>query len=392
MSNQGKITLNTNKNGGKLVVVQDSGAGSSGKGAIHAWLADKYKFNLATNSFMSNAGHFVDFDNGTRVLNQHICSSFVNPNIELYINAGAAIGIDILMNEIETIEKLGFDIKSRLSIHPMANVITQEDIDFEKENIKSGSTFKGCGAAIARKAMRIPGRKLAKDYDELAEFIDDKTLYMNDMISKGGSILVEGSQGVDLDLNHAEYPFVTSRQTVPGQLIADAGLPPQAVTNVVMNARTNPIRISNTSAADGEERYSGNYWDAKEISWDKVAIDSGWDNPEEFMDKYGFAMLTSVTKKIRRVFEFPKKRAAYVHAIAGGLLDDSKLLYSLNFMNFIDKNVEGVTNTDELMTDKVVNWLKVNMFDNLDNLKLCWIRTGPKHSQIIESNDNFGIK
>lgn len=378
----GSVNLNTNSKGGKVVVTTDGGAGSSGKGCLNSWLGDKYEFHLATNNWMPNAGHYTELDDGRRILVQHIPSAFINPNIELYINAGSALNLDILRDEIEMLENNGFKIKERLKIHPHANVITNEDIEEEKRTIKSGSTFKGCGAALAGKTIR-QGRKLAKDYEELDIFIDDMTIAINEGIAKGMSILIEGSQGVDLDINHAEFPYCTSRQTHPTQLVADAGLSPQSVTNVIINLRTNPIRISNVSAADGEERYTGNYWDAKEITWDDVAISAGWSDPKEFKEKYGFAMLTSVTKKVRRVFEFPKERAYYVHAMCGGLMNDGKLLYSLNFINFVDKTVEGKTTAKEVLTEKVEEWLYNNLYC-MPNMNLKWIRTGPKHSQILE--------
>jgi hypothetical protein len=375
--------LNTNKKGGKVVVTLDSGAGSSGKGAFNSWLGDKYTFHYATNNWMPNAGHYTELDNGTRILVQHIPSSFINPNIILYINAGAAINITTLFDEIQRIENLGFEIKDRLFIHPNANVIIQEDIETEKRLIKSGSTFKGCGAAQAGKILR-QGRKLAKDYEELTEFIDDKTVELNESLTKGASILIEGAQGIDLDINHAEFPYCTSRQTHPTQLVADAGLAPQTITNVIANARTNPIRINNVSAADNKEIcYTGNYWDAKEISWEIVAKRAGYESFDEFMNKYSKSLLTSVTKKVRRVFEFPKQRANYVHALCGGLMNDGVLLYSLNFINFVDKNVDGVTTIEELMTDKVKNWLNEYMY-SMPNMNLKWIRTGAKHSQIVE--------
>lgn len=376
--------FNTNSNGGKVVVTTDGGAGSSGKGCLNSWLGDKYEFHLATNNWMPNAGHYTELDDGRRILVQHIPSAFINQNIKLYINAGAALNIKTLFDEIEMLESNGFPIKDRLYIHPHANVIIDNDIEEEKRTIKSGSTFKGCGAALAGKTIR-QNRKLAKDYEELKHFIDDKTVEINEGIAKGMSILVEGSQGVDLDINHAEFPYCTSRQTHPTQLVADAGLSPQSVTNVVINLRTNPIRISNTSAADDQERYSGSYWDAKEITWDDVARCAGWDDPESFKEKYGFAMLTSVTKKVRRVFEFPKKRAYYVHSLCGGLLNDNKLLYSLNFVNFVDKTVEGKTTKEEILTEKVKKWIDENLY-SMPNMNLKWIRTGPKHSQILELN------
>jgi len=383
------MTFKTNFNGSKAVITTDGGAGSSGKGSLNSWLADNYKFEYSTNNWMPNAGHYTELDDGRRILVQHIPSSFVNPNIILYINAGAAINIDILINEIKMLEENGFEINSRLYIHPHANVITQEDVELEKSTIKSGSTFKGCGAALAGKTMRH-NRKLAKDYDELSPYIKDMTMQLNEDIVKGASVIIEGSQGIDLDINHAEFPYCTSRQTNLSQLAADAGIAPNLITNTILNLRTNPIRISNVSAADGKEAYSGNYWDAKEITWEEVATNAGWDDPNEFLEKYGYAMLTSVTKKVRRIFEFPKERMKYVHSMSGGLPNDNFLLYSLNFINFVDKEVEGVTNINKLMTEKVTNWLKNNIYC-LDNVNLKWVRTGPRHSQIVKLPDDFDI-
>jgi len=380
------VNLNKNVNNGMVVVTTDAGAGSSGKGSLNAYLALRYNFDLATNNFSSNAGHFVELDDGTRILNQHICSAFVNENILLYINAGANVDLQTLLNEIETIESIGYNIKDRLYIHPHTNIITKEDKLKEAEVIKSGSTFKGCGAALARKVMRVPGQKLAKDYDELSGYIKDMTLEINEKIASGMKVLVEGSQGIDLDINHAEWPYCTSRQTIPAQLIADAGIPPQAITNTILNVRTNPIRINNQSALNKNEYfYTGNYWGAQEITWEEVAKRAGYDSYKDFEKEYGFALMTSVTKKVRRVFEFPVWRMKFVHAISGGLLPDSNVLYSLNFINFVDKNVKGVKTKEELMTPKVKNWLNKNLLPAMGNLdKLKWVRTGPRNSEIVE--------
>jgi len=380
------VNLNKNVNNGMVVVTTDAGAGSSGKGSLNAYLALRYNFDLATNNFSSNAGHFVELDDGTRILNQHICSAFVNENILLYINAGANVDLQTLLNEIETIESIGYNIKDRLYIHPHTNIITKEDKLKEAEVIKSGSTFKGCGAALARKVMRVPGQKLAKDYDELSDYIKDMTLEINEKIASGMKVLIEGSQGIDLDINHAEWPYCTSRQTIPAQLIADAGIPPQAITNTILNVRTNPIRINNQSALNKNEYfYTGNYWGAQEITWEEVAKRAGYDSYKDFEKEYGFALMTSVTKKVRRVFEFPVWRMKFVHAISGGLLPDSNVLYSLNFINFVDKNVKGVKTKEELMTPKVKNWLNKNLLPAMGNLdKLKWVRTGPRNSEIVE--------
>ena len=95
-------------------------------------------------------------------------------------------------------------------------------------------------------------------------------------------------------------------------------------------------------------------------------------------------MLTSVTLMRRRIFEFPIKRFQYIHALCGGLLPDSHLLYSLNFINFIDKTTEGQTDEDKVLTNKVQKWLEKNIYATINKDSLKWFRTGPKHSQILE--------
>jgi hypothetical protein len=380
--------LNNNPAGGRCVVTADGGAGSSGKGSLNSWLADKHPFHLATNNWMTNAGHYTELDNGVRILVQHIPSAFINPNTQLYINAGGAIDIKVLYDEIQMLEQHGYNIKNRLTIHPHCNVITQQDQETEKQLIKTGSTFKGCGASLAGKSLRQDQngpRKLAKDYEQLTPYIKNRTQELNEQLGKGMRILVEGSQGIDLDINHAEFPYTTSRQTHTTQLIADAGLPCNAVTNIIINLRTNPIRINNKSYANPQETcYTGNYWDGKEISWEQIATQAGWDNTEDFLKTYNYAILTSVTKMRRRIFEFPKQRFKFIHAISGGCLPNTNLLYSLNFLNFIDKNTEGQTEKEKILTPKIKTWLNNNMLDTIQPHQLRWLRTGPKHSQILE--------
>lgn len=378
------MQFETNANGGQVVCTTDGGAGSSGKGCLNSYLADKYEFHIATNNWMTNAGHYTELDDGERILVQHIPSAFINKNVELYINAGAALDIGVLFNEVNHLEDLGFPIRDRLTIHPNANVITKENKEYEKKSIKSGSTFKGCGAAIAAKSMRSPEQKMAKDYDELARYIKDRTMELNEGVASGMKVLVEGSQGMDLDINHAEYPYTTSRQTHPTQLAADAGLPCQAITNVIINMRTNPIRINNESAATGEHCYTGDYWDADEISWEEIAKRAGYDSFGEFQNLHEKAMMTSVTLKVRRIFEFPIQRLKFIHAMGGGLLPNNHLLYSINFVNFVDKNTEGVKTLEEVMTPKVTAWLEKNLYPITGRESLKWIRTGPKHSEIVE--------
>jgi adenylosuccinate synthase len=59
--------------------------------------------------------------------------------------------------------------------------------------------------------------------------------------------LLEGTQGTGLSLHHANWPYVTSRETTASGCLADAGIAPGRVRRVIMVTRTYPIRVGGTS-------------------------------------------------------------------------------------------------------------------------------------------------
>ena len=85
---------------GKVTVVLDSQAGSCGKGKFIGYLAQCDNIDVAINNFMSNAGHTYVDDTHGKVMTQHLPTSIVNPNANLYIGPGAAITPSILFNEV----------------------------------------------------------------------------------------------------------------------------------------------------------------------------------------------------------------------------------------------------------------------------------------------------
>lgn len=99
-------------------------------------------------------------------------------------------------------------------------------------------------------------------------------------------IVIEGTQGFGLSpINSKFHPFCTSRDTTAGAFVAEAGLSPLDVENVIMVIRSLPIRVGGNS---GEL--------ANEISWKQVA--------ERAKANVDLTELTSATKRIRRVGNF----------------------------------------------------------------------------------------
>jgi adenylosuccinate synthase len=195
------------------------------------------------------------------------------------------IDLEVLQQEM----KLCGITAGRLVIDRNAAVIDPEDKTEEKRQglrDRIASTLSGTGAATARKVLRQAGLRLAQSVPELREFIGDVSQELNAALDRGDHIIVEGTQGFGLSLHHCQdFPYCTSRDTTAAAFLADAGLSPRLLTDIVLVLRTYPIRVGG---------HSGPMW--KEITWREVAARSGC--PHEL------AEYTTVTGTLRRVGEF----------------------------------------------------------------------------------------
>jgi adenylosuccinate synthase len=159
-----------------------------------------------------------------------------------------------------------------------------------------GSTGRGVGSATARRIVDRGAKtlKLARDIKELAPYLGDTHLLLEDAFREGQRILLEGTQGTGLSLFHGQYPHVTSRDTTVSGCLAEAGIAPARVRKVVMVCRTYPIRVE-----DPEKRGATSGPMSREISWETVAKRSGHDAAKLEENER-----TSTTKRRRRVGEF----------------------------------------------------------------------------------------
>lgn len=373
---------------GKVTVVLDSQAGSCGKGKFIGYLAQKDNASFAINNFMSNAGHTYEDDKYGRVMTQHLPTSMVNPDTQLYIGPGAAITPSILFDEILHYRDIIGD--REIVINPRAMVIKPEHAEKERKIIRSGSTFKGCGAACADKVMRVPGTQLFGEwyrYEDWSEVVgqkmdrdsvnfilshvrvEDGMFDLNNAIDCGESVMIEGSQGCDLDINYGlPYPNTTSRQCHAGQLVADCGISPRLVTDIVMIMRPYPIRISNKTNI-GIDISSGDYDGSQELTWDEIKKRCG---APEGVD---FGEMTTVTKKMRRVFEMNWDRLEYATLL------NRPTCIALNFVQYLDYNALGCKKLRDLPS-KVRSF--IDRVEDVTNVKVGLIGTGAKNDDIID--------
>ncbi|HBA37450.1 MAG TPA: hypothetical protein DCY94_01875, partial [Firmicutes bacterium] len=137
-----------------VISVIDGEAGSCGKAKVVGEIATnpEVKLGAAITNCMPNAGHtFVD-ENGNKTIFRNIPVSSVNPSTELFIGPGSAIDMEVFADEYARVEKYVGDRK--IYVHELVPLIEERHKAFERATIKTGSTFKGCGAVTQEKVVR----------------------------------------------------------------------------------------------------------------------------------------------------------------------------------------------------------------------------------------------
>jgi len=141
---------------GRLNVVLDNHAGSSGKGLITTKLAYTYLPEILTSTNTPNAGHtgiMGDFKFIAKVLPTPAMLNKIVPNYHPYVFIGASSGFEI-SQLITEVQKCGMS-PDQVIIHPRAMIITDKHKQQEMEAMKHiGSTRTGGGAAILEKVSR----------------------------------------------------------------------------------------------------------------------------------------------------------------------------------------------------------------------------------------------
>lgn len=281
--------------------------GSEGKGAVVAALADR--FDVAVRTGGPNAGHSLWHDGRVYKMRSIPCT-WINPNCQLVLGAGAVIDMEVLEAEV--------DLTGRTPmIDERATIISHNDRDWEAKSplTAMGSTLEGVGSARIRKIQRDVDAEsvLARDVVP-ASAGTDTVHYLWAKLNRGANVLLEGTQGSGLSLHHGLWPWVTSTDTNVSQLLADAGIAPTWLEHTLLVVRTYPIRVGGPSGPmpGGEIEFS----------------DLGIATPER----------TTVTNKIRRISGWDAEvveRAVMLNQPCGIVL---------TFTDYLDPGVRGAVN------------------------------------------------
>ena len=261
--------------------------GDEGKGKATDLLGDRVDYVVRYQGG-NNAGHTVVIDDQKYALHL-LPSGILSPNVVPVIGNGVVIDPAVLLTEIKGLNERGIDT-SKLKISTNAHLITpyHRTIDKVSErflgNSKIGTTGRGIGPAYADKINRI-GIRVQDLYDPsilrqkmesalrdknqiltkifnrkgidveevLTEYLEygqilhpyicDTGLLLNQALDAGKIILLEGSQGTLLDVDHGTYPFVTSSNPTAGGACTGSGIGPTKITTVIGIVKAYTTRV-----------------------------------------------------------------------------------------------------------------------------------------------------
>jgi adenylosuccinate synthase len=261
--------------------------GDEGKGKATDLLGDKVKYVVRYQGG-NNAGHTVVIGQERYALHL-LPSGILTPSCIPVIGNGVVIDPAVLLEEIRGLNERGVDT-SKLRISTNAHLITpyHRTIDKVTERFlgksKIGTTGRGIGPAYADKINRIGIRvqdlfdepilrkklegalrdknqvlikvfnrkgievdEVLKEYLEYAEalrpYIVDTSLLLNEALGRGEVVLLEGSQGTLLDVDHGTYPFVTSSNPTAGGASTGSGIGPTKITRVIGIVKAYTTRV-----------------------------------------------------------------------------------------------------------------------------------------------------
>ncbi len=367
-----------------VYAILDGQAGSCGKGKAIGQFALEKNVDVAIANAMTNAGHTFCSKGIKRVFRLTPVSS-VNPNTILFIGPGAKIDMEVLEKEVE--ENKDILDGREIIVHPMVGLIEERHKKKEEEMLRSGSTFKGGGACLAELVMRDPNLKFFKKYKNIKADPE----YHNKLIEclkNAKKVLLEGSQGCDLDSLHSgHYPYTTSRPVSVTQMLCESGISAMRLKETIMVIRPFPIRISNTTNI-GKKIYSGDYGHSKELTWDQInigamlsqyptTIDTDSIKSYKKLVTKDFTERTTVTKQIRRIFDID------IEQLRKNVEINTPTSLYLNFFQHLGEDYAGVNGDYEKIymgkyQRNYIDWLETEL-----NVPITILGTGANLTEYI---------
>ena len=257
--------------------------GDEGKGKIVDVLSERFAV-VARYAGGHNAGHTVII-HGRKFVLQLIPCGVLRPGCKGVIGNGVVLDPQAFLNEVGKLREAGLPnlhggTDGQLFISNRAQVILpyHRMIELAAETAPGrtpiGTTRRGIGPAyedkVHRNGLRVADllntsllrthinnachekntiahalfgtepldpRAMYEDYARLAEqiapFVTDTAVLLNEAIDAGQNVMFEGAQGALLDIDHGTYPFVTSSSATAGGAVTGTGVGPTRIDTVI---------------------------------------------------------------------------------------------------------------------------------------------------------------
>jgi len=279
------------ENVGRNVVVVGTQWGDEGKGKVVDWLTDHAQ-GVVRFQGGHNAGHTLVIK-GVKTALQLIPSGIMRDVVACYIGNGVVVDPTHLLAEIERLEGIGVEVRSRLFVSESCPLILPFHVEVDKAREalretsgagKIGTTGKGIGPAyedkVARRALRVQDLKhperfakklrelldlhnfalsgylhskpvefqpifdhAVKVAEQLKPMMADVGYILHNANRAGANLLFEGAQGTLLDIDHGTYPYVTSSNCVAGNASAGAGVGPDQLHYILGITKAYTTRV-----------------------------------------------------------------------------------------------------------------------------------------------------
>jgi len=200
--------------------------GDEGKGRVVGYFSKDYDWSIRFNGG-GNAGHTVYGDDGRKFKLHQIPSGSVYGK-KLALDTGMVLNLDTLSEEIEMLEEAG--LKPDIYVSENVHLITQDHLNDDASGSGIGSTKRGIAYVYADRAKR-KGVRVSRSLMSLSNCSKDMKCHDKIFfgrhnhklkryrglppIAKHESAIFEGAQGIMLDVDYGDYPYVTSSSVIP---------------------------------------------------------------------------------------------------------------------------------------------------------------------------------